>query len=160
MLRPSWTLGAVGTCPRGVIPAHSAAPAGGPASHPSSHFGIWSPLRPSVLPSYKFPDSFEINTALNQHIGCHCTHFIICFNYVTQSSKTPAVLHNHRPMCVLYNQLEFHFAIVTPVIRPKLSVYTPQPHTTKTTAKNHNHKMNRVLSVFFLSLMSDCLFQL
>lgn len=57
-------------------------------------------------------------------------------------------------MCVLYNQLEFHFAIATPVIRPKLSVDTPQPHTTKTTTKNHSHKMNRVLScvLFILSV--------
>lgn len=126
MLWPSWTLGTVGMCPRGVITTHSTASAGDPAIHPSSHFGIWSPLRPPILPSYKFPDSFEINTVLNQHIGCHCTHFII---YVTQSSKTPVVLHNHRPMCVLYNQLEFHFAIVTPGDQTKAQcLHTPASH--------------------------------
>lgn len=38
------------------------------------------------------------------------------------------------------------------------SVYTPQPHTVKPIAETHNLKMEYILTVFFLSLMSECFF--
>ena len=44
------------------------------------------------------------------------------------------------------------------MIRPKLSVYTPQPHTVKPIAETHYLKMEFILTVFFLSLMSECFF--
>ena len=56
------TLRACTSCTEWVITAHSAASAVDPSLHAWSHFSIWSPLKPSILPSDKFPDSLNIRS--------------------------------------------------------------------------------------------------
>ena len=56
------TLRAHTSCTTCVVTAQSAASAMDPALHAWSRFSIWSPLKPSILPSDKFPDSLNIRS--------------------------------------------------------------------------------------------------